>query len=147
MRILVCFGVALVGIGFPGLAGCVSKQVDSGSANATSCEGATWDDWGYCRLPNGRFANHSCCELQQAEALRCTVVWVNPYVNGQLFEEGFGSVYDIDPDYGYNMTDSDADEVVIMPGEYVSLGHYSFHIDDGDMVQSLGRRSEGGPEY
>lgn len=68
---------------------------------------------------------------------RCNVVWVNEDINANLWEEGLGSIYDID-DEGYSYADSDSTQVYIeaTPGaRSLRIGQASFRETDGDSIE------------
>jgi hypothetical protein len=121
----------LAPLAFLSLHAACSTPVGDDTADVVSCDGARRDENGTCRLPNGRFAKDSCCELE-VEPLACDVV----SVGYSELEEGFGSYYDIDAD-GYSNADEDAEDISIDiddPQPSASLGHHSFTAEDGDRV-------------
>jgi DNA 3'-phosphatase len=56
---------------------CTTDNVGSGEGEATSCEGASFDSGGHCRV-NGRFAKKSCCELATPSARRTLEAYTCP---------------------------------------------------------------------
>ena len=59
-----------------------------------------------CRGADGRFVASECCMV------RCTNTWVNEDLNGDLFEEGYGSAFEVDEE-GFPMVDGDSTETMI----------------------------------
>jgi hypothetical protein len=108
-------------------AACVT-QTGADSNNATSCEGARVDESGACRLPNGHYAEASCCAAP-VDDLQCDVVSVGV----SELEEGFGSYYDITEE-GYSNADEDAEDISV-DADGISLGHHSFSREDGDTIR------------
>ena len=97
-------------------------------------------EWDACRDEGGETVDSECC------IVRCTNVWVNYDLNSGLFEEGFGSAFDFDPD-GYGMTDGSSTETMVElvpmdsgdPQYEVSLGQRSYNSDEETVEQSVGR--------
>jgi hypothetical protein len=79
------------------------------------------------------------------EDLDCLVVWVNEDLNGDLFEEGFGSVYDIDEE-GYLGMDEDSIDVGVRAtddgGLQAELGQTYYDAEDGARVKQISETPE-----
>lgn len=60
LRSLALLGSLVVGAALS-LAACSTDDAGQATSNVTECQGAYEDASGYCRLPNGRFANVQCC--------------------------------------------------------------------------------------
>jgi hypothetical protein len=68
---------------------------------------------------------------------RCNVVWVNEDINAHLWEEGLGSIYDIDDEGNAN---ADADSVVVSieataGARSIGIGQASFSETEGDAIE------------
>ena len=99
-----------------------------------------------CRGEDGRFVNTECC------LIRCTNVHVDLDINGGLFEEGYGSAFDIDPRGGETLTDGSSNETMIElapldadgPQTEITLGQRRFDSDDLEITSSIEDGTEGG---
>jgi hypothetical protein len=60
LRPLALFGSLVIATALS-LAGCSTEDPAQSTSDATDCQGAYEDVSGFCRLPNGRFANAQCC--------------------------------------------------------------------------------------
>lgn len=118
------------------------------SAPSESCPDPstlTRPEFDTCRGEDGRFVDSNCCFI------RCTNVHVDLDINGGLFEEGYGSAFDIDPRGGETLTDGSSNETMIElaplrdgPQTEITLGQRRFDSDELEITSSIEDGTEGG---
>ena len=94
---------------------CTSPSPESESLDATSCEGAHFDNGGICRRPDGRFAKKTCCSPDFPRARRSLEAYGCPGEPEPIAVAFFDADSTLRISRSGSPTASSADDVYVLP--------------------------------